>query len=274
MNHDLLSTLSIPQMDQFHEYPDPCVNNRYYHHRKAQIVSTFIQKYANPSHTLLDAGAGRGPYSAFAAPLYKSVYMFEFDASELEHAKKHTKNISNIHGEAVDLRQIPLGDAMVDVCICSEVLEHIPNHEKAVSELFRTLTPNGVALVSIPNAFSLFYIKVRFGKRHRELLTRLAQRDTNVFSTPEESGLSYLEWEMIRHISFPFWKTKALLKKAGFTIIASQGANIVPMPYRVRSFLLKKFPIGFKVWIGIDSALGKIFPFLGSFYFLTLKKLP
>jgi ubiquinone/menaquinone biosynthesis C-methylase UbiE len=200
--------------------------------------------------------------------------MYEYDNTELEAAKKNVSHLSNIQAGQIDLTNIPLPDTTVNVAVCSEVLEHIPNHEKALSELFRTLRPNGVLLLSIPNAFSLFYIKVRFGKKHRTILKNLKAHNKTAFNTPNDAGISYPEWEMIRHISFPFWKTKALARKAGFSIIKSQGANILPMPYKIRAFLLKKFPAGFKIWVAIDTTLGKIFPGLGSFYFLTLKKLP
>ncbi len=54
------------------------------------------------------------------------------------------------HGPQVDVTRLPFPDGAFDVVICSEVMEHIPDNRKAVSELMRVLKPGGDLVVSVP----------------------------------------------------------------------------------------------------------------------------
>ena len=49
-----------------------------------------------------------------------------------------------------DVTRLPFPDDCFDLVICSEVLEHIPDHEKAMSELVRVLKPGCDLVVSVP----------------------------------------------------------------------------------------------------------------------------
>lgn len=53
-----------------------------------------------------------------------------------------------------DITALPFENESFDCVICSEVLEHIPEHEKALSELVRVLKPDGHLVVSVPRYFS------------------------------------------------------------------------------------------------------------------------
>jgi ubiquinone/menaquinone biosynthesis C-methylase UbiE len=50
----------------------------------------------------------------------------------------------------VDLRQLPFADATYDFVFASHVLEHIPDDDKAISEIRRVLKPNGIAILPVP----------------------------------------------------------------------------------------------------------------------------
>lgn len=58
----------------------------------------------------------------------------------------------NMYGvkEIVDITDILYEDNMFDVIICNHVLEHIPNEQKALSELKRVLKKDGVAFLNVP----------------------------------------------------------------------------------------------------------------------------
>jgi hypothetical protein len=49
-----------------------------------------------------------------------------------------------------DLTKLPLAHAVVDLVICSHVLEHIPDDQSAMRELARILSPQGIALIVVP----------------------------------------------------------------------------------------------------------------------------
>ena len=50
----------------------------------------------------------------------------------------------------VDLQMLPFEDQTYDFVFASHVLEHIPNDEKAISEIRRILKPNGIAILPVP----------------------------------------------------------------------------------------------------------------------------
>jgi SAM-dependent methyltransferase len=50
----------------------------------------------------------------------------------------------------VDLQQLPFDDASYDFVFASHVLEHVPDDEKAISEIRRILKPKGVAVLPVP----------------------------------------------------------------------------------------------------------------------------
>lgn len=50
----------------------------------------------------------------------------------------------------LDITNLPFDDQSFDGIICSHVLEHIPDDRAAMSEMYRSLVPNGVGLVMVP----------------------------------------------------------------------------------------------------------------------------
>ena len=50
----------------------------------------------------------------------------------------------------VDLQDLPFADEIYDFVFASHVLEHIPDDEKAISEIHRILKPNGIAVLPVP----------------------------------------------------------------------------------------------------------------------------
>jgi SAM-dependent methyltransferase len=50
----------------------------------------------------------------------------------------------------VDLQQLPFDSETFDFVFASHVLEHVPDDERAISEIRRILKPNGVAVLPVP----------------------------------------------------------------------------------------------------------------------------
>lgn len=146
----------------------------------------------------------------------------------------------------------------MDTIICSEVLEHIPDYNKALDELYRVLKKNGIMLISIPNSFSLFYFFVKI--KYRNLFKKSKKNLTNN------------EWEFLRHLEFPFYKTEKIIKKHHLKIINRHGVNILPINYSLRKVLIKKSPSLFIFYNYLNISLANFFPYFCSFYFIEVKK--
>jgi SAM-dependent methyltransferase len=78
--------------------------------------------------------------------------------SPLENILKYQSNIDylttdkNPEGvmEQMDITKIEYPDQSFDAIICNHVLEHIPDDQKAMSELYRVLKPGGWAILQVP----------------------------------------------------------------------------------------------------------------------------
>lgn len=55
----------------------------------------------------------------------------------------------------VDVTNMQFADDFFDVIICNHVLEHVPDDRKAMREIYRTLTPNGWAILQVPISLAL-----------------------------------------------------------------------------------------------------------------------
>ena len=50
----------------------------------------------------------------------------------------------------IDAQDMPFSDSSFDIIIHSDILEHIPNPDKAINEFFRILKPNGYCVFTVP----------------------------------------------------------------------------------------------------------------------------
>lgn len=63
---------------------------------------------------------------------------------------------SNLKCQQIDLQKaFPLADASVDLAICAETIEHLPNQHFFFSETSRILKPGGTLILTTPNSSSL-----------------------------------------------------------------------------------------------------------------------
>jgi SAM-dependent methyltransferase len=61
------------------------------------------------------------------------------------------KPVPEFFQQSVDGENLPFADGSFDFVSCNHVLEHIFRTEKFVREIRRVLTPNGLAVISVPN---------------------------------------------------------------------------------------------------------------------------
>jgi ubiquinone/menaquinone biosynthesis C-methylase UbiE len=102
--------------------------------------------------TLFDAGSGSGEFArrVLSAGLCKRVIALEYDKSNFATLQKNLgreKGTQLINGS---LLEVPLPDGNVDAVLCTQVIEHITEHEKAAAEICRVLKPGGYAVITVP----------------------------------------------------------------------------------------------------------------------------
>ena len=104
------------------------------------------------ARNILDAGCGMGLNSFVAVRRQRTVTGIDTDKEKIRLAlsMKKAKQYSSASFTVGDLTQLTLPVNSFDAVICFEVLEHIKNDRKAVSEIARVLKYNGVLLLSVP----------------------------------------------------------------------------------------------------------------------------
>ena len=115
-----------------------------------------------PGQRLLDIGCGSGRHTAEAYRL-KGVLAVGADLNieDLKQARERLEIHDRLgeHGggcwclSIADVRHLPFPDVHFHAVICSEVMEHIPDHYRALDELVRVLKPGGHLVVSVPRYF-------------------------------------------------------------------------------------------------------------------------
>jgi SAM-dependent methyltransferase len=55
----------------------------------------------------------------------------------------------------LDVQHMPFADKEFDVVICNHVLEHVPDDQLAIKEVFRVLKSGGYAILQVPIVFSM-----------------------------------------------------------------------------------------------------------------------
>lgn len=133
-----------------------------------------------PQHVrrTLDLGCGSGTYLPLLAGRSDELVAMDFSPAMLQEARKACPGLACTYLEG-DAMAPPIEDASFDLVNCIGVLEYLPRPEACLGEIRRVLRDGGTAVLSVPNAHSLWRLSERcYGpvvRRLRRLLGR--QRD-------------------------------------------------------------------------------------------------
>jgi SAM-dependent methyltransferase len=119
---------------------------------------------APKNSTFLDVGCGPCAHSIRLANRGFLVQAIDFSKSVLEKAEANVKAKGledKIKVQNEDILALPFGGATFDYILCCGVLMHIPDLEKAISELARVLKPRGILVISECNMYSLQSLVLR-----------------------------------------------------------------------------------------------------------------
>lgn len=111
---------------------------------------------------VLDAGCGEGRHSWEVCKRNRaSVVGLDIDGNSikknqyvLDALQEQKESDSEYHLILADVTRLPFKDGSFNRVICSEVLEHVPDDQKAVAELVRVLDKSGTIGVSVPHYFA------------------------------------------------------------------------------------------------------------------------
>jgi SAM-dependent methyltransferase len=126
----------------------------------------------------LNAGAGEGLYSPLIRRFTGSADLVEFDFAMPPPGWRDPSGGRRLRAS---LTHIPLATGSVDVALCTEVLEHVQDDERAVAELRRVLAPGGALVLSVPTPPAVFDpAHVREGYTLDQLRTLFARNGLDI----------------------------------------------------------------------------------------------
>lgn len=234
------------------------------------ITVDFSRLTIHPGDRILDIGCGSGRHTG-AAYRFEGVRVFGADRNP--HDLKAARDRLTLHdrlGEhgggvwclsAADVTRMPFPDNCFDMVVCSEVLEHIADHEIAMREIVRVLKPGKHLVVSVPRylpericwALSKDYGTTNQGHvriyRKHDLIARLGQ-----------AGGRFLGHHYAHAIHAPYWWLKCIV---GPTRTDSPAVNLYHR--------LLVWDIMHKPWVTrlLDRLLN---PFIGKSIVIYLQK--
>src|SRR5438270_11687355 len=120
-----------------------------------RIISALWQTRAPASGTrVIELGCGPGFYSRKLALRFPQIIVTGVDRSEsqLRSARQRaiTQNVRNCIFERVNALALPIEDASFDALIASRILTVLPDHHRAVGEMFRVLKSGGRCFIAEP----------------------------------------------------------------------------------------------------------------------------
>ena len=139
-----------------------------------------------PVGIALDLGCSNGLVTEALEPLARVVAGLDIDRPALYASPSlRLPNIALIHGDAMAL---PFLSETVDLIVCAQVYEHVPDDVQLVREMERVLKPGGIIFFSGPNR--LFPIEPHYGL---PLLHWLPRRAADAWVRVTGKGTHYYE---------------------------------------------------------------------------------
>ena len=234
------------------------------------ITVDFDRLPVKPGSTILDIGCGSGRHTCAASRLEKvTVIGSDVSFDEVVEAQNRLKEQENLglNGGglwavlAADITGLPFPDDFFHLVICSEVLEHIPDQEKAVKEVIRVLKPDGDLVVSVPR-----YLPERLCWALSESYHRVPKGHIRIYKRKElihlleDSGSKLWASHFAHSLHTPYWWLKCLIGPA------RQDSALVNLYHRFLVWDMMKKP-------GLTRFLDRLLnPLLGKSIVLYLRK--
>ena len=235
------------------------------------ITIDFNRLDIHPDDRILDIGCGEGRHTIKACQYNGTMCVgADFGFKNLVETQKKIafhKALNDIACKSfdiscMDVTNLPFKNSSFDIVICSEVLEHIPDDARAMSELVRILKPGKILAVSVPRFWpekicwllSDEYFNANMGH------VRIYKKNS-LIKAIESSGVKCFYCHYAHSIHAPFWWLKCLVGPN------RTDSKLVDLYHRLLVWDLMKKP---KLTAFIDQLFN---PIIGKSLVLYFKKL-
>ncbi len=229
-------------------YEGPQSLEHYEHLERMKLIRELCTPAAN--EVFLDIGCGEGHYVKQYAKSGCRTVGVDISMGKLKMARKRLARV-NAELRMADAECLPFADEVFDWVLCSEVMEHLPEPDKALGEIKRILKRGGRAVVSVPTWSGVKADSEAAGGRGRkqgndydlDLLiesqfARPFQGHLWSFSVNDfEQIIERTGFEKIRRLIVPVFLSHAMSRLHGLKgkpkslLTVRQGADTVPTPF-------------------------------------------
>jgi 2-polyprenyl-3-methyl-5-hydroxy-6-metoxy-1,4-benzoquinol methylase len=168
---------------------------------------------------LLDAGCGTGAFSCRAVERGADVVSLDIGPRLLDVLGRKCSS----RRVAGSLLALPFAEATFDVVVSSEVIEHVSDPPRAISELARVLAPGGLLALTTPNWFWKVPVQLATAMRLR----------------PFRGLENLLGWRELER----------LVRQAGLVLQAHRGIHLLPFQFRFLHPFLRWLDVH-AAWLG------------------------
>lgn len=138
-----------------YSHKNPIINWLFWQRLRKVMEHVENSQYEN----ILDFGCGSGVMLPFLSNISKQVIAMDVDLLPIQSVRKYIPIANNVQiKDATKINIIDLSKDSFDIIIALDVLEHVQDLSKTLSELFSLLKPNGQLIVSGPTENILYQI--------------------------------------------------------------------------------------------------------------------
>jgi len=200
---------------------------------------------------ILDVGCGTGAYSIFLQHKGYDVVGVDIDEEKINTGKKFSKGIDLRLGSVLAL---PFNNSEFDLVLMTEVLEHIKEPQRAISEINRVLKSKGILVLSVPTKkYSKSFDDSDYHEKAGYDIQELAELVSGKFQIESCEKSGFLAESAIKQIDFN------LLKEKGFSYVGSAGKESIAFKlYKYVAFPICCFVLGFDKFCKVGEGLNII----------------
>lgn len=147
-----------------------------------------LRERLKPPIKILDCGCGGGLVSNELAKLGYEVEAFDTSPEALNFARQtaEQEQLRNVHFRQASIYEIPFPNSSFDAVLVSDVLEHLHELQRALSEISRVLRPGGVLVFDTINRSPFSFLLSIAAAEYVTGLIPKGSHDWRLFITPEE----------------------------------------------------------------------------------------
>lgn len=189
---------------------------------------------------VLDAGAGTGTFTALAAAVAEVVAL-EPDPEFAELLRRRFDTHANVRVVQADLVALPDVGEDFDSVLCFNVLEHVHDHERALTELRNRLRPGGRLLLLVPAHPALY------GGTDRAIGHVRRYRRKPLEQLLRSTGYDPIELRHVNPAGGLWWFVSARIPRREQAPFAALGTidRVVPL---LRPLDRLRLPFGLSLW--------------------------